>query len=159
MTSETSDGGWRRYEDAEGMSGGVGVDPERFLGIVGPISQHTGAEVQRSAVRGVQGGDRRHRQIEMQHLWVWAVRPGCLGQGLDLLEGDLHAARRVSQDQPVLPTRIPLAGGWGLVAGAVPKSQELPVELGQRPGVGGVEDDLAQRDRRLIHDVILPQRR
>ena len=45
-------------------------------------------------------------------------------------------------DQPVLAALVDLISGWGLVAGAVHEAEQLPVELRQAAGVGGIQDHL-----------------
>src|SRR6185312_831593 len=72
------------------------------------------------------------------------------GQLPDLLERQRRAAGRARQDQPVLPMRVRLAGPGRLIARAVPQAEQLPVELGQAPRVGGVQDRLPDDRERLL---------
>jgi hypothetical protein len=92
-----------------------------------------------------------HRGIQVQLLRDRAIRPRRPGQLAHLLECQRRAAGRARQDQPVLPVRVRLAGPWRLIARAVPQAEQLPVELGQAPRVGGVQDRLPDdRERPLI---------
>ena len=77
-------------------------------------------------------------------------RPRRPGQLPHLLEGQRRAAGRVLQHQPVLPFRVRLAGPGRLIARAVPQAEQLPVELGQAPRVGGVQDRLPDDRERLL---------
>jgi hypothetical protein len=95
-------------------------------------------------VLGVQVRDRRHRQVQVQHLRDRTVWPGRFRQLGDLLERHAVGAGGIPQHQPVLALGIRLSGGRRLVARAVPPAKQLPVELRQPPGVGGVQHDLQQ---------------
>ncbi len=92
------------------------------------------------------GGD---RGIQVQLLRDRAVRPGCPGQLPDLLKCQRRAAGWALEHQPVLPLRVRLAGAGRLVAWAVPQAEQLPVELGQAPRIGGVQDRLPDHRGRL----------
>src|SRR6476469_3490774 len=129
----------RCHEDAEGVSHRVGVDVERFVLVVGTVEQQPGAECERSVMlplEGLPGGD---GEVQVQLLRDAGPRPGRRRQVVDLLEGELAAAR-VAEHQPV-PTALVVLLPWrGLVARPVRESEELAVELGQATGIGGVED-------------------
>lgn len=132
-----------RDEDAERVTGRVGIDPKRFLDVIGPVAKESCTEGERAVVFGVERGGRRHSEIQVSHLRVWPVRPCHLGQVIDPLEGDLGPTRRTSQDQPVLPVGIRLTLGRRLVTRAVLVVQKQPVELRKPPRVRAVEDHLA----------------
>jgi hypothetical protein len=58
------------------MSGRVGVDAERLLGIVRAVVEQPGAKGQgRPLVLDVQLRCRRHGQVQMELLWDRALRP------------------------------------------------------------------------------------
>src|SRR6266568_8005346 len=72
------------------------------------------------------------------------------GQLPDLLERQRRTAGRARQNHPVLSSRIWLAGSGRLIARAIPQAEQLPVELGQAPRVGGVQDRLPDDRERLL---------
>jgi hypothetical protein len=126
------------------VPGQVGVDPERLLRVRRPVEQQPGTEGERPVVLRVEVGHRGHGQVEVQHLRVGTLRPRHRRQLGHLLEGQHGAPPRPVQHEPVLPPGVRPAGGRGLVALPVAQPEQLPVELGQRPGVGAVEHHLAQ---------------
>jgi hypothetical protein len=128
----------------------VGVDPQRLLRVIRAVLEQPGAERQRPLMPDVQGTRGGHRGVEVQLLRDRAVRPRRTGQLSDLLERQRRAAGRARQDQPVLPVRVRLAGPRRLIARAVPQAEQLPVELGQAPRVGGVQDRLPDDRERLL---------
>lgn len=139
------------------MTGRVGVHPQRFVGVGGAVRQEPGAEIEGSLVLGVELGDGRHRQVEVELLGHPVVGPGRLGQLLHLLDGDPGGAGTVLQHQPVGTPRVALAGGRRLVAGAVREAEQLAVELGEQAGVGRIEHHLSEgrEPLRFLH-VITP---
>ena len=135
----------RTQEDAERMPGRVGVDAQRLIRVCGPVVDQPGAEGQGPPVRRTEFVRRGHVQVQVHLLRHRAVRPGRLRQLRNLLEREADRARGVLQDQPVLARRVGLARGRGLITRPVLPAQELPVELGQFPDVGAVQDDLPQQ--------------
>ena len=74
------------HEDAEGVSCGVGVDPQRFLRVVGTVAKQPGAKAQGSLVLGLELLHVRDGQIEVELLRDWAFRPRGRRKFGDLLE-------------------------------------------------------------------------
>ena len=142
--------GWSADEDAKRVPGGVGVDPQRLLRVIRAVLEQPGAERERPLMRDVEVSRGGHRGIQVQLLRDRAVRPGCPGQLPDLLKRQRRAAGRAPQHQPVLPFRVRLAGPGRLIARAVPQAEQLPVELGQPPRVGGVQHRLPDDRERLL---------
>jgi hypothetical protein len=137
-------------DDAKRVPRGVGVDPQCLLRVIRAILEQPGAERERPLMLDVEVSQGGHRGVQVHLLRDRAVRPGCLGQLPDLLEGQRGAAGRARQIQPVLPGRVRLSGPRRLVARAVPQAEQLPVELGQAPRVGGVQDRLPDDRERLL---------
>src|SRR5207253_2417446 len=88
----------------------------------------------------------------MELLWDRTFRPRGPRELGDLLEGQAIGPRRVAQHQPILATGVGRSGCGRLVTGPVAQAEELPVELRQRTGVGGVQDHL-QKSRIFLTDV------
>jgi hypothetical protein len=63
-------------EDAERVPGRVGVHVQRLLRVVGAVEQEPRPQGLRPLVRGVEVGDRRDAEVEVQLLRDRAVRPG-----------------------------------------------------------------------------------
>src|SRR4029450_4721446 len=130
--------GWGRgHEDAEGMAGRVGVDPERLLRVVGGGLGRLGAEGEGPVVLGVEVGLGRDREVEVELLGDRALRPGGPGEGGDRLEGDLELSRRGAEHRPGRGR-----GAWGgvgrvgAVSAVVPPGRGAPASA--RPaGLGG----------------------
>jgi hypothetical protein len=132
------------------VTGGVGVDPQPFLGVVRPVEEDAGAQVEGAPVLVGELGDVRHRGVQVQLLRDRRVGPRGRGERVDLLERELDPAR-AAEDQPVGAAWVGLAGGRGLVALPVVQAEQPPVELRQRAGVGGVEDGLPDRGVGVAH--------
>lgn len=111
------------------MPGGVGVDPERLLGIFGAVLEQAGAESKDSLVLSVQVSSRRNRQIQVQHLWAGTVGPRGARQLHHLLESEAGNPLCVLQHQPVLSVWVLLTSGRRFVSWAVPQPQQPSVEL------------------------------
>lgn len=133
------------HEDAERVTGGIGVDPQRLLLVLGTVVQQPRTELQRVVVgeREVRRAVDGHVQVEL--LRDTGLRPGRGREIGDLLEREL-SPRQPAQDQPVAAVRIGITGRWWLVAGAIVHPEQLPVELGETADVGRVEDDLSDRE-------------
>ncbi len=96
-------------KDAERVPGRVGVDPQWLLRVIRAVLEQPGAERERPLMLDIEVGHGGHRGVEVQLLRDRAVRPGRLGQLVDLLERQRWAARRA----PAAPaSRLPsgLAG-------------------------------------------------
>lgn len=93
--------------------------------------------------------DGRHGQVQVRLLWYRAVRPGRFRQMLDLLKGQLGDAVGSPQHQPVAAALVDSPRLWQLITGPVDKTQQLSVELCQKPGVSAVEHHLPQTGRAL----------
>lgn len=93
----------------------------------------------------------RNAQVQVKLLGDGVVRPGGCPQVVDLLESDPSPSGGIDQDQPVAPLWIGLADGRGLVARSVLEAEELTVELGEAPSVGGVQDDRSEGRERVGH--------
>ena len=79
--------------------------------------------------------DVRDGEVEVEllgDLWVGPRRAGQLG---DPLDGQPGVAGPVPEHEPIVALRVGLAGRRRLVAGPVRVTKELPVELGDLPGV------------------------
>jgi hypothetical protein len=123
------------------MSGGVSEHIQR-LTVVSAVVQQGGPEFFGALPLTLQFLDAGHAEVVM-HLLRYIVRgPGRSRESRDLLESEHAVSRRVEQNQPV---RIVVAAVSGdLIAGAVPETEELPVELRETAAVGGVESGVHQ---------------
>lgn len=63
-------------EDAERVAGGVGVDAEGFLGVVGVVGQECAAEGEGAGVLGGEVGEGGDGEVEVEHRGVGSVGPG-----------------------------------------------------------------------------------
>ena len=109
------------------MSGGVSEHIQRLTVIVSAVVQQGGPEFFGALPLTLQFLDVGHAEVVM-HLLRYVVRgPGRSREGRDLLESEHAVSRRVEQDQPVRV--IVAAVGGDLIAGAVPETEKLPVEL------------------------------
>lgn len=127
-------------DDAERVAGGVGVDVDGLLRIVGSVLEEAGAQRERSFVLRSQVFAARDAEIEVELLWDAWFRPRGRREVVDLLDGEARFAGVIAQDQPARPSVVDLIR-WGYrVARGVPEAEQLAVELRQRSGVGRVED-------------------
>src|SRR6266571_4114367 len=132
----------RTDEKTEGMSGRVSEHIQRLTVVAGAVVQQGGPEFFGALPLTLQFLDAGHTEVVM-HLLRYIVRgPGRSREGRDLLESEHAVSRRVEQDQPV---RVIVAAiGGDLIAGAVPETEELPVELRETAAVGGVQSGVHQ---------------
>lgn len=128
-------------EDAEGMTGGVGEHVQRLLGVVGAVEQQLGSQGESALMVSLQGRSVGDGEVEMQLHRDLRTRPSAGFQLVDLLEREQVRAVGKGENQPVGIVR-PV--GRTLMARPVPKPQPLPVELGEAPDVGAVEDRVQQ---------------
>src|SRR5580658_7172132 len=103
-----------------------------------------GAEGEGALVLSVEVGPASHDEVQMELLRDAVEWPGRFQKMTYLLESYAGSAVSVTQHQPVLPSLVDLTGRRWLVAGPVGVAEQLPVELGQPPGVSRIEDDLAK---------------
>src|ERR1700722_14637012 len=136
------DGLLRTDEKAEGMTGGISEHIQRLVRVVSAVKDERGPQIFGALPLTVQFLDAGHTEVVM-HLLRYIVRgPGRSGQGRNLLESEHSVSRRVEQDQPV--RLIVAAVGHDLIAGTIPETKELPVELRETPAVGGIESGVHQ---------------
>jgi hypothetical protein len=86
--------------------------------------------------------DAGHTEVVMRLLRYIMRGPGRSREGRDLLESEHAMSRRVNQDQP--PRVIVAAVGGNLIAGAIPETEELPVELRETAAVRGIDGGVHQ---------------
>src|SRR5262249_23734499 len=122
---------WRQDpgEEAERMTGPIGVHAERLLGIVGAVLEPPGTERECSPVVVLELLFRAHHQVEVQLLRNRPLGPGRLRQRSHGLESDAAAASGIPQNQPVLGMRVRLAGWRRLVTLLVVPAEQRAVEL------------------------------
>ena len=115
----------RNRREAEGMPGGVSKHVQRFAVVASTVVQQGGPEVFGALPLTLQFLDAGHTEVVM-HLLRYIMRgPGRSREGRDLLESEHAMSRRVNQDQPARV--IVAAVGGNLIAGAIPETEELPV--------------------------------
>src|SRR6516165_9727610 len=129
-------------EKTEGMSGRVSEHIQRLTVVVSAVVQQGGPEFFGALPLTLQFLDAGHAEV-MVHLLRYVVRGPCRSrEGRDLLESKHAMSRRFEQDQPV--GVIVAAVGGDLIAGAVTKTEELPVKLRQTAAIGGIESRVHQ---------------
>lgn len=120
------------------MAGGVGVDPQRLLGIIRSILEESGAELQSTLMLNVQFVRRRHRQVKVELLWDGSVGPGSWRKGRNLLKRQPRRSIVILEHQPVVAV-------WVLfVARSILETEQEAIELGQPTRIQGVEDHLTK---------------
>ena len=129
-------------EKAEGMPSGVSKHVQRLAVVVSTVVQQGGPEVFGALPLTLQFLDAGHTEVVM-HLLRYIVRgPGRSREGRDLLESEHATSRRVEQDQPASVIVAAISGD--LIAGAIPETEELPVELRETAAVGGIDGGVHQ---------------
>ena len=128
-----------RDEDAEGMAGRVGEHVERLVGIGRSILR----TVRRATTRPVALLGELGLVGTVRSRWSCCgtrrVGPRRRRQLVDVLDGKARLAGAVPEHEPVLTVRVGLPGRRRLVTGSIDVAEQLSVELGDGPGVGGIQ--------------------
>src|SRR5947209_14216322 len=131
-------------EDAKGMSCRVGIDAQRLLEIVRPVAQQRRTQAKSALMLGVEVLQGWDGQVQMELLRDWAFRPRHLEERCHLLESEPVSSVGVTQDEPVMPSRVGVAMGRRLVSRSVCETEQLPIELRERARIGAIQNRLQQ---------------